>query len=603
MNVLEKIILADRKIIEDEPHPVDSTIITKKFLWACEQGKISDLKDMLAPGYPEYEKINFNFKNSVGYNGLQLACMNGWDTAVKVLLEHLKKNKIEIDLCDRNGKTLLHYAVENNHLAVARLLIQEKIIDINSIDRKGRVVFIIALSKNHVEMANILLENGSLQWNDQLACEALKMAITEGNSDIAQHLMDKKEFKNTFDNINFIELLFRSVRKNHMGIIKLLIQKIGDVDVRDEDGQTVLFNAVKEGYMGVTQFLIYKGIDVFASDNWGQSALCVAAQNGHLDIVKFLIENPIYTNATDVTTCDQEFALKVASQNGHLEVVKFLIENGGGKTDFFFVINGTKLEVSSLITFKLNGTSDDNVVLVINEKEDPLRICKMVLSNPCIDLLGIYYKKQPVHEALFAAAKNGYTEIVKLLLQKGINGNVKDRNGLTALFDAAKEGHTEICKLLLKYGMKFDSLSNFLIKNNVDLNARYDYVISNAAKNGQLNIKLMSKFQIGKVVDVNARDNYGQTVLIIAAQNGHSDVCKLFLDHEAKIDLADEDKMTPLHWAAKNNHLNVVQILQIYRAKTDLEDNYKRTPSQLAQFNGNEEVVNMIKEFNMETQK
>ena len=51
--------------------------------------------------------------------------------------------------------------------------------------------------------------------------------------------------------------------------------------------------------------------------------------------------------------------------------------------------------------------------------------------------------------ALMMASANGRTEIVKLLLDKGAEVNVKNNYGITALFIASAHGYTEIAKLLL----------------------------------------------------------------------------------------------------------------------------------------------------------
>ncbi|HRU54266.1 MAG TPA: ankyrin repeat domain-containing protein, partial [Candidatus Sumerlaeia bacterium] len=54
--------------------------------------------------------------------------------------------------------------------------------------------------------------------------------------------------------------------------------------------------------------------------------------------------------------------------------------------------------------------------------------------------------------ALWMASKEGHTEIVKLLLAKRADVNMKHKKGLTALWMASKNGHTDVVKLLLEKG-------------------------------------------------------------------------------------------------------------------------------------------------------
>ncbi|MGC8923596.1 MAG: ankyrin repeat domain-containing protein [Candidatus Micrarchaeia archaeon] len=56
------------------------------------------------------------------------------------------------------------------------------------------------------------------------------------------------------------------------------------------------------------------------------------------------------------------------------------------------------------------------------------------------------------NKALMYAARDGRTEIVKLLLEKGADVNAKDILGLTALRYAAENGHKDVVELLKKAG-------------------------------------------------------------------------------------------------------------------------------------------------------
>ncbi len=56
--------------------------------------------------------------------------------------------------------------------------------------------------------------------------------------------------------------------------------------------------------------------------------------------------------------------------------------------------------------------------------------------------------------ALMSAARNGHTEVVKLLLAAGANVSAKNNKGETALSTARMRGHEEIQELLKHYQSK-----------------------------------------------------------------------------------------------------------------------------------------------------
>jgi uncharacterized protein len=57
---------------------------------------------------------------------------------------------------------------------------------------------------------------------------------------------------------------------------------------------------------------------------------------------------------------------------------------------------------------------------------------------------------------LFMAVRWGQFEVVKYLVGKGANINVKDKNGTSAIIDAAVGNHFEVVEYLKEHGATFD---------------------------------------------------------------------------------------------------------------------------------------------------
>ena len=53
---------------------------------------------------------------------------------------------------------------------------------------------------------------------------------------------------------------------------------------------------------------------------------------------------------------------------------------------------------------------------------------------------------------LFNLRLSGYTDVAKLLLDKGANPDLQNKGGLTALMAASLNGHIEYVKLLAEQG-------------------------------------------------------------------------------------------------------------------------------------------------------
>jgi len=125
-------------------------------------------------------------------------------------------------------------------------------------------------------------------------------------------------------------------------------------------------------------------------------------------------------------------------------------------------------------------------------------------------------------------------EIVKLILQANADVNIKDNKGNNALMRAAKKGEAQSLQLLLDTGK---------IK------------INDTNKRGQTAIMLASGFSTGRIIP---------TRLFYASEKGHLDCVRTLLNNKADINAVDKDGKTALIYAAQ-----LVDTEQMYDPKIE----------------------------------
>ena len=116
--------------------------------------------------------------------------------------------------------------------------------------------------------------------------------------------------------------------------------------------------------------------------------------------------------------------------------------------------------------------------------------------------------------ALYQAARNGYSDIVAYLLNKGADPNITNNSNVTPLFIAVSNGHEEVVKLLVEKG-----------------------------------------------ADPNIINSYGDSSHLAAAQRGHWEIVKLLIAKGANIHQQTKQKENLLHIAAKNDKKEVIKYL------------------------------------------
>ena len=205
---------------------------------------------------------------------------------------------------------------------------------------------------------------------------------------------------------------------------------------------------------------------------------------------------------------------------------------------------------------------------------------------------------------LMLAARNGYTEAVHVLLEKGAEINAVSARGCTALLMATEGGadapNPETVQALIDrradvslatLGLKGESQNSgvsaltqacdygslevvqALLAANADIrHAMHDgrTALYQAAKSGYVDIiqllldhenKSGQSLQVGETALPNVAAHDGTTALMQAANYGQLETVKLLLEHGADAAASSEDENTALVLACEDGHVEVAQLL------------------------------------------
>ena len=187
---------------------------------------------------------------------------------------------------------------------------------------------------------------------------------------------------------------------------------------------------------------------------------------------------------------------------------------------------------------------------------------------------------------LFEAARSGFKDGFKLLLERGANVNVGP-DGFTPLHASAASGGKDVAHLLLEAGA------------DVNKQDRNGYSPLHYAVNGGFTD--VSKRLLDRGAEPNIRDETGLTPLYLAAKIGHIDVVRPLLERGADPNLANQDGfpqtgMTPLHIASFRGYQDTVQLLLHAGAEINRVDQIGRTPLHTATERGHTDIVNLLRE-------
>ena len=434
------------------------------------------------------------------------------------------------------GQLPLHTAANAGQLEIARLLIQRGT-DINATDKRGRTPLHAAIGSDErcVPMVRLLLDSGAdIKAQTQEGMTPLHEAGMGGNRSVATMLLDAGAEVNAIGGANVTPLdLVVVVRATSPG----MTDKLTDVEalLRQRGGIPGIFGAAAAGDLERMREVLRT--DPKAHSTVGVNhfvPLHVAAMAGQVQSVRLLLDAGAAVDAPGPGT-----PLLLAAGSGHLEVVKLLVERGAD----------------------VNAADDHGGTAVAAAAQGGHQEIVRYLSGR-----GAALASEADGNALIVAAQAGKIDTVRMLLDKGMDVDARNKQGRTALMEVAhasayppaKDGLVETARLLLDRG-----------------------------------------------ADVNARMDDRQTALTLAcfapfpSHPISAGLVRALVEHGANVNPVDESPFgMPLHNAAKVNNVEVVKLLLDAGADVLAEDSpmLGHTALEIAEQNKATEAAEVLRE-------
>jgi ankyrin repeat protein len=302
-------------------------------------------------------------------------------------------------------------------------------------------------------LVEYLLDNGrddDINKDDSLGFQPLYYACEGGDEDIVNALLGVNADINYTTNGN-PTALHAAASNGCLNIIRTLLDRDADLDTTSPEHGTALYAAIANNEQEIAKLLIDHGAKVNIIGGASHRALNVGAYVGNLNGVKLLIDHD-----ADIDP-DEEYwygsALGAASRSGHVEMVEYLLAKGWNPSRSMRTY-GSFLTAATM--YKHIG-----VVEILLKHEERVSMLEMALQAASqrgyMPIAKAILTKNPdlrLRRAFAQAAYHGRTEVLKLLFERDINGEIRDDYSIRdeALFQATDNEQAETVQLLLDHG-------------------------------------------------------------------------------------------------------------------------------------------------------